>query len=126
MRIQTIHLRDTDGRPYCNPLMQSLLITTSRPDETTCHKCQGIHASGKHPLTTREMANIIGRTVTARSKIIEPVGVWRKRQAALVESQHRALLALEDLHAEVPWWCIRERRHLNRVIRDAYLTVHSS
>lgn len=125
MRIETIHLRDTDGRPYCGVRFEALLITTSDRTETTCYRCLGVHASGRHPLTTREMAGLISLSVAARSRLMETATEWRSRQKVLVEAQHRAFLALEQLHSEIPWWCLRERRMLTRTIKDVQNTIHS-
>ncbi|QWY82837.1 hypothetical protein PP641_gp097 [Arthrobacter phage SilentRX] len=41
---------------------------------------------------------------------------WKVRAEREADRRHRALVLLEELHRDTPWYCFRARRALHRAI----------
>lgn len=41
---------------------------------------------------------------------------WKVRAEREADRRHQALVTLEQLHRETPWWCIRARHVLHKAI----------
>lgn len=68
-----------------------------------------------HPANAATRRRILNRATI-------PLPLWQALRAAEMERRHRALVDLEALHRETPWWCLRQRFWIRRAI-SAHLPV---
>ncbi|UOK18425.1 hypothetical protein SEA_BRUHMOMENT_109 [Arthrobacter phage BruhMoment] len=54
------------------------------------------------------------RVVPATTDTLTPR--WKARAEREADRRHRALVLLEELHRDTPWYCFRARRALHRAI----------
>lgn len=59
------------------------------------------------------------------SKALVPLPLWLAMRQAEADRRHRTLVQLEALHAETPWWCVRQRWFIRRAIAAHLPTMWS-
>ena len=98
------------------------MIGTSDPAGVTCPQCLGSpEMAGFTPITETEHAGIMRRARTSLREAVEPFDRWHDAQLRAQQRRFNAMLALDALYRETPWWALATRHF----IRQALAKVNS-